>query len=74
MFFASGLIEAVLGYKKMITYLSHHIPHAGSSKKSAVYKQTLIICNITLIFNQIIQGQKKVRDNPQKDNYMKLNG
>jgi len=41
-FFASGLIEAVSGYKKLTTYLSRHIRHADSSKKSAIYKQTLI--------------------------------
>jgi len=41
-FFSSGLIEVVPGYKKLTIYLSRHIRHAGSSKKSAVYKQTLI--------------------------------
>jgi len=40
-FFSSGLIEVVPGYKKLTIYLSRHIRHAGSSKKSAVYKQTL---------------------------------
>jgi hypothetical protein len=41
-FLASGLIEDVPGHKQLTTYLSRHIRHAGSSKKSAVYKQTLI--------------------------------
>jgi len=34
----------------------------------------LIPSNITLIFKQIIQGQKKVYDNAQNDNHMNLQG